>query len=127
MNETLTDYELVDIVLTVGGQLDALFGYWISASFAVIVSAYIARIHFNYAITLSISLLYLLACAMFAVRFCSLFTLVNHYTVMGQAALPPDFLDTIPMLGWTRLPLFISGFLVTEAYLWHSYLQTKKA
>ncbi|MDA1369648.1 MAG: hypothetical protein O2971_02655 [Proteobacteria bacterium] len=37
MNETLTDYELVDIVLTVGGQLDALFGYWISASFAVII------------------------------------------------------------------------------------------
>ena len=125
MNESLTNYETVDVILTAGGQLDSLFNYWISASFAVIVSAYVGRAHFNYAITLSISLLYLLACAMFATRFYSLATLVNYYIELAEAVLPAAFLDSISVLGFTRTPTFLGGVLVTEIYLWHSYRQAQ--
>ena len=126
MNETLSLYEALDLIANISGQLDSLFNYWISASFAVIVGTFIGREHLKYAATLSISLLYFLASAMFLSRFWAMVALLLHYTELTSGSLPQEFLDSIPVMRFTRIPTFAIGFLVTEVYLWHSYLKHKK-
>jgi hypothetical protein len=61
MNQIMSTFEIADLIISVTGQMDSLFYYWMSASFAVLISSYIGKEHFNYSITLSISLLYFLA------------------------------------------------------------------
>lgn len=118
-------YEITDVILSISGQSDTLFSYWISASFAVIVSSYIGKTHYNFSITLSISILYLLASFMFLARFYSMSTIATFYADGASELLPPDFVDSIPLIGFTRAPTFVIGFFVTEYYLWHSYLKNK--
>ena len=126
MNEIMSSYEVADLVISVTGQMDSLFNYWMSASFAVLVSSYIGKEHFNYSITLSISVLYFLASMMFVARYYAMSTLIIYYTELAGAALPSQFVTASPIIGITRLPTFLVGFITTEVYLWHSYIRNKR-
>jgi len=120
-------YELVDIIISLAGQIDSLFNYWISASFAVIVSSYIAKDHLNRRITISISVLYVLASIMFAARMYFMGTMLQHYMVLAGDGLPANFDTSVLVLSITRGPTFFIGFLITQYYLWYSYNEKKKS
>lgn len=126
MNQIMSSYEIVDLIISVTAQMDSLFNYWMSASFAVIVSSYIAKEHFNYPLTLSISVLYLFASIMFVTRYYAMSTLIVFYTELAGTSLPQQFVNASPIIGITRAPTFIAGFLIAELYLWHSYLKNKR-
>lgn len=126
MNEIMSSYEIAELTISVTGQMDSLFNYWMSASFAVLVSSYIGKEHFNYSITLSISVLYFLASMMFVARYYAMSTLIVYYTELAGASLPAQFVAASPIIGITRAPTFLVGFFTTQVYLWHSYIQNKK-
>lgn len=126
MNQIMSSYEIAELIINVTGQMDSLFNYWMSASFAVLVSSYIGREHFNFSITLSISVLYFLASIMFLARYYAMSTLIVYYTELAEAAIPPQFLTASPIIGITRLPTFLLGFITTEVYLWHSTIGNKR-
>jgi uncharacterized membrane protein (DUF485 family) len=96
-----------------------------SASFAVLISSYIGKEHFNYLITLSISVLYFLASLMFLARYYAMSTLILYYTGLAGNSLPPEFIAASPIIGITRAPTFIIGCIITEVYLWHSYVRNR--
>ena len=126
MDQIMSSFELAELLVSVTGQMDSLFNYWMSASFAVLVSSYIGKDHFNYSITLSISVLYFLASMMFVARYLAMSTLIVYYTELAGASLPPQFVSISPIIGLTRLATFFVGFFIAEVYLWHSYLKNKK-
>ena len=126
MNQIMSSYEIAELIINVTGQMDSLFNYWMSASLAVLVSSYIGREHFNFSITLSISVLYFLASIMFLARYYAMSTLIVYYTELAGTAIPPQFLTASPIIGITRLPTFLLGFITTEVYLWHSTIGNKR-
>lgn len=127
MNELLSPFELVEIVITLAGQIDSIFNYWISASFAVVVSAFIGREHFNYSISVTISALYTLASLMFLARAIFMGLALMHYAELAGDALPPNFGYSIPALAFTRGPVFFLGFAMTQFYLWQTYYKLQKS
>ena len=127
MNEGISTFELVELIAIFSGQLDSLFSYWISASFAVLISTYAGKDHFNFAITLSISILYLMASMMFLARFSATANFATYYMELGRDILPPNVASYSIFIGITRIPTFVIGFIITEIYLWHTYLKSRKA
>lgn len=123
---TNKDFELAELIISVTGQMDSLFSYWMSASFAVLVSSYIGKEHFNYSITLSISALYFLASLMFLTRYYAMSILIVYYTELAGTSLPSQFVAASPIIGMTRAPTFVLGFVITEVYLWHSYIRNRR-
>ncbi|PCI74072.1 MAG: hypothetical protein COB20_15500 [SAR86 cluster bacterium] len=126
MNQIMSSYEIADLIISVTGQMDSLFNYWMSASFAVLVSSYIGKEHFNYSITFSISVLYFLASVMFVARYYAMSTLIVYYTELAGTSLPAQFVTASPIIGITRMPTFLVGFITTEAYLWNSYIRNRR-
>jgi hypothetical protein len=126
MNELMSPFELAELIINVTGQMDSLFNYWMSASFAVLISSYIAKEHFNYIITLTISVLYFLASVMFLSRYYAMTTLLLHYMEMAGDSLPPHFISASPIIGITRAPTFVIGVIISEVYLWHSYMKSPR-
>jgi uncharacterized membrane protein (DUF485 family) len=51
--------------------------------------------------------------------------LIIYYTELAGSSLPSEFLAASPIIGITRAPTFIIGFIITEVYLWHSYMRNK--
>ena len=127
MESSLTFYEALDLITNTSDQLDTLFYYWISASFAVIVTAYMAKDHLNLPITLGISVLYILASIMFAARFYAMINLIVFYQSTISEYLPAGVNDSIPILQLIRSITYISGLLITELYLWYSYTTSNKS
>ncbi|MEE8113295.1 MAG: hypothetical protein V3T23_02965, partial [Nitrososphaerales archaeon] len=80
MEDAITAYEALDLILSATDQFDSIFGYWISVSFAVIVGIFVARDQLNLALTSTIGILYLVACIMFAIRFISVQQLISEVT-----------------------------------------------
>lgn len=126
MNQIMSSFEIAELIISVTGQMDSLFNYWMSASFAVLISSYIGKEHFNYSITLSISVLYFFASMMFLARYYAMSTLIVYYTELAGTSLPPQFIAASPIIGITRAPTFVVGFIITEVYLWHSYIRNKR-
>ena len=126
MNELMSPFELAELIINVTGQMDSLFNYWMSASFAVLISSYIAKEHFNYLIPLTISVLYFLASVMFLSRYYAMTTLLLHYMEMAGDSLPPQFISASPIIGITRAPTFVIGVIISEVYLWHSYMKSPR-
>jgi hypothetical protein len=123
MNELMSPFELAELIINVTGQMDSIFNYWMSASFAVLISSYIAKEHFNYSITLTISVLYFLASIMFLSRYYAMTTLLIYYMEFAGDSLPPQFISASPIIGITRAPTFVIGVIISEVYLWHSYMK----
>lgn len=121
----MSSFEIAELIIGVTGQMDSLFNYWMSASFAVLISSYIGKEHFNYSITLSISILYFFASVMFLARYYAMSTLIVYYTELAGTSLPPQFITASPIIGITRALTFMVGFVITEIYLWHSYFRNK--
>ena len=126
MNELMSPFELAELIINVTGQMDSLFNYWMSASFAVLISSYIAKEHFNYSITLTISVLYFLASIMFLSRYYAMTTLLIYYMEFAGDSLPPQFISASPIIGITRAPTFVIGVIISEVYLWHSYMKSPR-
>jgi len=126
MNELMSPFELAELIINVTGQMDSLFNYWMSATFAVLISSYIAKEHFNYSITLSISVLYFLASVMFLSRYYAMSTLLLHYMELAEDSLPSQFISASPVIGITRAPTFVIGVIISEVYLWHSYMKSSR-
>ena len=57
---------------------------------------------------------------MFLARYYAMSTLIAYSTELVGAAISPQFLTASPVIGITRLPTFLVGFIITEVYLWHS-------
>jgi hypothetical protein len=117
MNESLTSYEAIDLYLTIAGQMDQLINYWISASFAVILSAFVGKNHLNLPIAAAISILYLLVCILFALRASDtieIFAVVENIRPIDR--------DTGGVFE-TRFVTFLVGCLITQMYLWVCYIK----
>ena len=127
MNEGSDTLEIISVIMAGSSDFDSIFNYWISASFAVIISARLGRNQFNFRLTAAISLLYFLVSTMFLVRFYSQVTLMTYLMGLLGEATPAGLLDSLPWLGVIRVIMFSFGFLITEYYLWHSYLLVKNS
>ena len=124
MDATLTTYETLDLVFTMSAQLDSIFSYWISASFAVVIGVFVAREHLNFGLALCIGALYFLASAMFAVRWVSAGILGQE--VLFAQSMPAGYVESIWALPLLRLITFVLGFIITEGYLIYSYTQLRR-
>lgn len=122
----MSEFEIAELIIAVTSQLDSLFNYWMSASFAVLVSSYIGKEHFNYSITLSISVLFFLASTMFFARYYAMSTLIVYYTELAGTSIPPQFAVASPIIGVTRVLTFVLGNIITQVYLWHSYMKNRE-
>ena len=126
MDQLFSSFELAELLIGVTEQMDSLFNYWMSASFAVVISVYIGRDHFNLPISLSVGVLYFMASVMFVARYYAMSTLIVQYTELAGSSLPSQFLAISPVIGIIRAVTFTLGFLMIELYLGHSYLTNKK-
>ena len=52
MDQLFSSFELAELLIGVTQQTDSLFNHWMSAFFAVVISVYIGRDHFNLPIRL---------------------------------------------------------------------------
>lgn len=112
MSATLTSYEAIDLILSLSGQIDTLFNFWLSASFAVILSAFIGRAHFALLVTAAISALYAMGCILFAARF--LVTIDIFVQIGGIATIETGS----NLILYARVSRFLLGCLMTQVYLW---------
>jgi len=126
MNYTMSVYEMINLIVIISDQLDSLFNYWISASFAVLVSTYIGKEKFNFTITLCISILYFLASIMFLIRLYGMMNLTRYYVDLASLYLPETFSSATPLMAATRVPTFFLGLIITEVYLWLSFLSNRR-
>ena len=124
LDTPLTTYETLDLVFTMSAQLDSIFSYWISASFAVVIGVFVARDHLNLGLAVCIGALYFLASTMFAVRWISAGVLGQE--ILFAESMPAGYLESIWPLPVLRLITFALGFLITEGYLIYSYAQLRR-
>lgn len=52
MDQLFSSFELAELLIGVAQQTDSLFNHWMSTSFAVVISVYTGRDHFNLPISL---------------------------------------------------------------------------
>ena len=125
MSDSLTLYEGIDLVLNATAQIDQTQNYWLSATFAVVLTAFVARNHLNLLVTSVISLLYILGTLLFFTRTAALAELlqvtVENSPEAIQAFRPTTSLDHRPLLLISRLGSYFLGFLGAQLYLWISY------
>ena len=119
----MTQYEAIDLIISAGANFDSIFGYWISVSFAVIVATFIVRDQFNIGLTLAVSAMYLVASAMFALRFVTLASLLVD--ARSHPAIPEEFLQSLETQTPFRGVTFIAGFLITELYVLYTYIKSR--
>ena len=117
----MTQYEAIDLIISAGSNFDAIFGYWISVSFAVIGATYIVRNELNIGLVLAISGVYLVASAMFLVRFSTLATLLVD--ARNHPEIPEEFLQSLDAQTTVRGVTFIGGILITEFFVLYSYFK----
>jgi len=60
---------------------------------------------------------------MFLARYYVMSTLIIYYTQLAGDSVPQQFIAASPIIGITRAPTFIIGCIITEVYLWHSYMR----
>ncbi len=99
--------------------------YWLSITFALIVTAHLARRHLTGGLLAAISVLYLLGSALFSVDYLQWLSLVQ-VGLTTNSDLWEDY-DYGPLKTYLRVALFLIGTVVAEGYLIFSYVQNRKA
>ena len=125
MDLGLTTYEALDLMASLSDQLDSIFGYWISVSFAVVIGVFVAKDHLNIGLALCIGALYLIASIMFAARWYAVMVLIQELIATGL--IPTSYLEAVTFLPSIRLFTFIAGLVVTEGYLVYAYRKFRLA
>jgi len=119
MDITLTTYEALDLMVTLSDQLDSIFGYWISTSFAMVVGIYVAKEHLNFGLAMCIGVLYLIASMMFGSRWIAAGSMIQE--LVATKLIPENYLEAASFLPWLRVVTFTFGCVVTEGYLVYAY------
>jgi hypothetical protein len=110
--ESISNYELIQLVQNCLTLMDAQFQYWLSASFAVVVAGFLAKDILSRKTRVWISILYLLASSLFAAKYFMALQqsfFISDEVVNRGIAWPSSVYGTAPL----RVSLFILGFLST--------------
>ncbi len=114
--ESVPTAELIELLLNLVNQLDLQFQYWLSVSFAVIVTSYIAGDRLSMKIRIYIFLLYILASSIFSIRY---FGSRTQVLFLSQELLTR--VTDWPNLGGLTSPVrqftFIAGIIGTTWFL----------
>ena len=119
----MSTYEVLDLISSGSSVFDQIFGYWVSVSFAVIAGSFIAREHINFPLMFTVVLMYAIASFMFATRFYSQFQLMSE--LMDHPGLPEDFTESLEILGPMRTYTFLLGFVITETFVFYTYIKRR--
>jgi hypothetical protein len=107
MPEQLSLYESIDLFISATAQLDVIQNYWLSATFAVVLTAFLARNYLNFAVTFSISFLYFLGSLLFLARSGLVADTLGFISKNSPSGLEPlmstKMLETRPALVISRL------------------------
>jgi hypothetical protein len=134
MPEQLSLYESIDLFISATAQLDVIQNYWLSATFAVVLTAFLARNHLNFAVTFSISFsisfLYFLGSLLFLARSGLVADTLGFISKNSPSGLEPlmstKMLETRPALVISRLSTYFLGFFAAQIYLWVAYRQNAR-
>ncbi len=118
----MTEYEALDALFSANEAMHNSFQYWLSITFALIVTVHLGRRHLTGGIVVAISVLYLLGSALFFVDY------LHWLSLLGFTA---NFefwegYDYGPLKTYLRVALFLIGTVVAEGFLVLSYVQGRK-
>ena len=114
----MPEYDAFAVAFAVNDAMHNAFQYWISITFAIILTAHLARRHLTLLITLVLGSLYIGCAALFFIDY--LHWLSVAQTTNLPEAFEPDF--PYPMLKTAiRVSLFVGGTLTAVSYLGYSY------
>ena len=119
----MTEFEALEAMFGANQAMNNAFQYWLSVTFAIILTAHLARRHLNPPILLTIGLLYFGAALLFFVDYL-------HWLAIMQQIQDPFFGEYATGYGLTktivRTGLFLIGTVTAEGYLIYSYRQKKE-
>ncbi len=116
----MTEAELLQAMFGANQAMHSAFQYWLSVTFAIIVTAYLARRQLNRPILLTIGLLYVGAASLFFVDY------LHWLEVMMQIEDPFEgeyWVRYGPLKIYIRTGLFLVGTITAVCYLIWSYRQ----
>ncbi len=118
----MTDYEALDALFSANEAMHNSFQYWLSITFALIVTAHWGRRHLTGGISVAIGVLYLLGSALFFVDYLQWLSLRS---LTANLDLWEGY-DYGPLKTYLRVALFLIGTVVAEGFLVLSYVQGRK-
>jgi hypothetical protein len=120
----MTEAEALEVTFGANEAMQNAFQYWLSVTFAIIVTAYLGRAHLNRPILVTIGLLYLATAVLFFVDYL-------HWLAVMRSIENPLAGEYWPYYGKIkssmRTGLFLIGTITAEYYLFYSYAQRKNA
>ena len=108
----MTEFELVTLMQEFGASISEQFNFWLATTFAIVVASYTAGDRINLSFRVVLVALYLMACAVFFLRYLgavdSVSSLAEQLQAMGSDLGP----RSVPVSSFIRQLLMISGTLV---------------
>jgi hypothetical protein len=120
----MTEAEALEAVFGANEAMQNAFQYWLSVTFAIILTAYFGRRHLNRSILITIGLLYLATAVLFFVDYLHWLAIMRliEYPLAGE-----HWPYYGPIKSSTRTGLFLIGTITAEYYLFYSYAQRNNA
>jgi len=120
----MTEAEALEATFGANEAMQNAFQYWLSITFAIIVTAYLGRRQLNRPILVTIGLLYLATAVLFFVDY-------QHWRAVISSIEEPLAGEIWPYYGiiktYIRTGLFLIGTITAEYYLFYSYAQRNSA
>ena len=108
--ESISNYELIQLIQNALALVESAFQYWLSVSIAVVIASFIAKNILSRKIRIWISILYILASALFATRY---FLMRNQLVLLVTEVLDRGVQWPTAISGSTsiRISIFVLGLL----------------
>jgi hypothetical protein len=119
----MSQAELHELVFLTLSQVDASFQFWLSATFAVILAAYLAPHRLNLILVLMVSALYIATTALLSFRMLYVGELFAMYTQSIHELPPPSQYSR--WFSPLRTPIVLLGTLSAVAYLVYGYMVSR--
>jgi hypothetical protein len=116
-NRDLSTYEILDLIGTETSQVDAAFEFWLTITFAFVVAAFAARTRFSMRLKLLVSSLYLVASAVFILKYVGDLSAVQTLTATLPETAPNLFNIPGGLSHLLRFALYVVGTIAAIVYL----------
>ena len=114
----MPEYDAFAVAFAVNDAMHNAFQYWLSITFAIILTAHLARRHLSLLITLVLGSLYVACAALFFIDYLHWLSIAFATNVPGafQPEFPYGMVKTV-----IRVSLFAGGTLTAVSFLGYSY------
>jgi len=116
----MSEAEALEAMFGANQAMQNAFQYWLSVTFAIILTAYLGRRQLNRPILATLGLLYLGAAALFFVDYLHWLAIMTR---IQDPFLGEYWAGYGPLKIYIRTGLFVVGTLTAECYLFWSYRQ----